>query len=91
VLIVVLLLIATPGIVWLGHAVCTPIPEEELKSFTPVPVEQRHDRYVFLFATFERHNGEWCQLALCLVSSSKTFCRDDRHDLLFQTMQLLIV
>jgi hypothetical protein len=60
-LLVLLLLIAVPGIPWLGHPVCTPIAEEDLKSFTPVPIEQRHDRDIFLFATFQRRNGEWCQ------------------------------
>jgi hypothetical protein len=60
-LLLVVLLIAIPSLVWLGHPVCTPIPDEDLKSFTPVPIEQRHDRDLFLFATFQQRNGKWCQ------------------------------
>ncbi|HUK86966.1 MAG TPA: hypothetical protein VLT85_04825 [Terriglobales bacterium] len=49
------------GLVWLGHPVCVPIPDEELKNFTPLPIEQRTDRDLFLFRTFQKRDGHWCQ------------------------------
>lgn len=56
-----LLLLAALGIAWLGHPVCVPIPDEDLKSFKPVPIEQRTDRDLFLFRTFQKRDGHWCQ------------------------------
>ena len=46
---------------WLGHPVCVPIPDEDLKHFTPLPIEQRNDRDLFLFHTFQKRDGHWYQ------------------------------
>jgi hypothetical protein len=59
-LILVLAVVAL-GLAWLGHPVCQPIPQEDLKYFKPVPIEQRRDRDLFLFHTFQRRDGQWCQ------------------------------
>ena len=49
------------GLVWLGHPVCVPIPDDDLKHFTPVPIEERTDRDLFGFRTFQQRDGYWCQ------------------------------
>lgn len=59
--IIVVVLLAGLGLAWLGHPVCVPIPQDDLKSFEPVPIEQRSDRDLFLFRTFQKRNGQWCQ------------------------------
>jgi hypothetical protein len=45
---------------WFAHSVCVRLSSDDLKSFN-VPVEQRSDRDVFLFKTFQQRNGEWSQ------------------------------
>jgi hypothetical protein len=45
---------------WFAHPVCVPLSSDDLKTFN-VPIEQRSDRDVFLFKTFQQRNGEWCQ------------------------------
>ncbi len=54
-------LVALAGLGWVGHPVCVPIPDEDLKHFTPIPIEQRNDRDLFLFRTFQKRGGHWCQ------------------------------
>jgi hypothetical protein len=58
-LIVIVAALAAVG--WLGHPVCVPIADEDLKSFTPVPIEQRTDHDLFGFRTFQQRDGHWCQ------------------------------
>ena len=48
------------AIAWLAHPVCVPLSSEDLKSFN-VPIEQRSDRDIFHFKTFQRRDGGWCQ------------------------------
>ena len=55
------LLVAMLGLGWLAHPVCVAIPDEDLKLFTPVPIEQRQDRDLFHFRTFQPRGGHWCQ------------------------------
>ena len=55
------ILAAVLGLAWLAHPVCVPIPGEELTQFTPIPIEQRRDRDLFYFPTFQRKDGQWCQ------------------------------
>ncbi len=55
------IVVVLAGIGWLGHPVCVPIADDDLKSFTPVPIEQRTDRDLFGFRTFQRRDGHWCQ------------------------------
>jgi hypothetical protein len=45
---------------WFAHPVCVPLSTDDLKSFN-VPIEQRSDRDIFLFKTFQQRNGGWCQ------------------------------
>lgn len=56
-----ILLVVALGLAWLSHPVCVPIPPDDLKLFTPVPIEQRTDRDLFGFPIFQQRNGEWCQ------------------------------
>ena len=58
---VIVVLAALLGIAWLGHPVCVAIPDEDLKLFHPVAIEQRSDHDLFLFRTFQKQNGHWCQ------------------------------
>ena len=59
--IILVLAVVAIGLAWLGHPVCQPIAEEDLKYFKPVPIEQRRDRDLFLFRTFQKRDGQWCQ------------------------------
>jgi len=45
---------------WFAHPVCVPLSAEDLKNFN-VPIEQRTDRDIFFFKTFQKRNGQWCQ------------------------------
>lgn len=59
--IILVLAVVGLGTAWLGHPVCVPIADEDLKTFKPVPIEQRTDRDLFLFRTFQKRDGHWCQ------------------------------
>jgi len=59
-MLLVLVLLAALSLVWLGHPICTPLSDEGLKRFTPVPIEQRNDRDFFLYRTFQQEDGHWC-------------------------------
>lgn len=56
----VLVLLAGFTVIELGRPVCVPIAQEDLKGFSP-PIEQRNDRDLFLFRTFQKRDGQWCQ------------------------------
>ncbi len=58
---VVVIVAALAVIGWLGRPVCVPIPDADLKHFTPLPIEQRTDRDLFGFRTFQQRDGHWCQ------------------------------
>ena len=49
------------GVAWLGHPVCTPIADADLKDFRPVSIDQREDRDLFRFRTFQKRGDHWCQ------------------------------
>jgi hypothetical protein len=55
------ILLLVLAIAWVAHPVCVPIPPETLSQFTPYPIEQRQDRDLFYFRTFQQRDGQWCQ------------------------------
>jgi len=55
------ILLLALGVAWLAHPVCVPLSGEDLRGFTPIPVEQRTDRDLFYFRTFQQRAGQWCQ------------------------------